>query len=73
LHERREKIDRYPDMSIPLCPVDMADDRERLTKVLALAVHPETIGTEALAAFHRAHALAKANPSLLIRGCLRLG
>ena len=42
----------------------MVDDRERFTKVLALAIHPETIATEALAAFHRARELAKANPSL---------
>jgi hypothetical protein len=42
----------------------MADDRERFTKVLALAMHPETIATEALAAFHRARELAKANPWL---------
>ncbi len=42
----------------------MADDRERFTKVLALAVHPETAATEALAAFHRARELARANPSL---------
>jgi hypothetical protein len=42
----------------------MVDDRERFTKVLALAMHPETMATEALAAFHRARELAKANPSL---------
>jgi hypothetical protein len=42
----------------------MADDRERFTKVLALAMHPETMATEALAAFHRARELAKANPAL---------
>jgi hypothetical protein len=42
----------------------MTDDRERFTKVLALAMHPETMATEALAAFHRARELAKANPSL---------
>ena len=42
----------------------MADDRERFTKVLTLAMHPETIATEALAAFHRARELAKANPAL---------
>ena len=42
----------------------MVDDRERFTKVLALAIHPETIAAEALAAFHRARELAKANPSL---------
>src|ERR1700730_10574719 len=43
---------------------NMTDDRERFTKVLALAMHPETIATEALAAFHRARELAKASPSL---------
>ncbi len=42
----------------------MADDRERLTRVLALAMHPQTIPQEALAAFHRARDLVKANPSL---------
>jgi hypothetical protein len=42
----------------------MSDDRGRFTKVLALAMHPETVATEALAAFHRARELAKANPSL---------
>jgi hypothetical protein len=42
----------------------MADDRERFTKVLALAMHPETMATEALAAFHRARELAKVNPAL---------
>jgi hypothetical protein len=42
----------------------MADDQERFTKVLALAMHPETMAAEALAAFYRARALAKANPSL---------
>jgi hypothetical protein len=43
----------------------MADPKERVTKVLTLAIHPETMPGEALAAFHRARDLAKANPSLL--------
>jgi hypothetical protein len=42
----------------------MADDRERLTKVLTLAMHPQTIPEEATAAFLRARELVKANPSL---------
>src|SRR5260370_33469966 len=42
----------------------MADDRARYTKILALAMHPQTIPEEALAAFRRARELAKANPSL---------
>jgi hypothetical protein len=42
----------------------MANDRDRLTKVLALAMHPRTIPEEATAAFHRARDLVKANPSL---------
>jgi hypothetical protein len=42
----------------------MADDRERFTKVITLAMHPTTMDTEALAAFRRARELAKANPSL---------
>jgi hypothetical protein len=45
----------------------MADDRERFTKILALAMHPETMATEALAAFYRARELAKASPSLAHR------
>jgi hypothetical protein len=42
----------------------MANDRDRLNKVLALAMHPQTITAEATAAFHRARDLVKANPSL---------
>jgi hypothetical protein len=42
----------------------MANDRERLTKVLALAMHPQTVPQEALAAFRRARDLIKANPDL---------
>jgi hypothetical protein len=42
----------------------MSDERERFTKVLALAMHPETIPGEALAAFHRARELVKSNPKL---------
>jgi hypothetical protein len=45
----------------------MADDRERFTKILAVAMHPETMATEALAAFYRARELAKASPSLAHR------
>jgi hypothetical protein len=43
----------------------MTDPKERLTKVLTVAIHPKTMPGEALAAFHRARDLAKANPSLL--------
>jgi len=42
----------------------MAKDRDRLTKILTLAVHPQTVPQEALAAFRRARDLVKANPSL---------
>jgi hypothetical protein len=42
----------------------MANDRDRLTKVLALAMHPQTVPNEAMAAFRRARDLVKANPSL---------
>jgi len=42
----------------------MTDERERLTKVLALAMHPTTIDAEALAAFKRARKIVEANPSL---------
>jgi hypothetical protein len=42
----------------------MANDRDRLKKVLALAMHPQTVHQEAIAAFHRARDLVKANPPL---------
>jgi hypothetical protein len=39
-------------------------DRDRLTKVLTLALHPHTVPQEAVAALHRARDLVKANLSL---------
>jgi hypothetical protein len=42
----------------------MTDDRERLTKVLAIAIHPTTVPQEALAAFNRARKIVEANPAL---------
>jgi hypothetical protein len=42
----------------------MPDDRHKLNKVLTLAMHPQTIPNEAIAAFHRARDLVKANPML---------
>jgi hypothetical protein len=42
----------------------MANDRDRLKKVLAVAMHPQTVDQEAIAAFHRARDLVKANPAL---------
>jgi hypothetical protein len=42
----------------------VADERDKLNKVLALAMHPETIRGEALAAFERARHIVKTNPAL---------
>ena len=42
----------------------MPDERDKLTKVLALAMHPQTIPAEAQAAFNRAREIVKANPAL---------
>jgi hypothetical protein len=42
----------------------MANDRDRLQKVLTLAMHPQTVQQEAHAAFLRARKIVKANPSL---------
>src|SRR6516225_8132507 len=42
----------------------MANDRDRLQKVLTLAMHPQTVPQEAHAAFLRARQIVKANPSL---------
>ena len=42
----------------------MATDRDRLQKVLTLAMHPQTVPQEAHAAFLRPRQIVKANPSL---------
>ena len=42
----------------------MANDRDRLQKVLTLAMHPQTVPQEVHAAFLRARQIVKANPSL---------
>ena len=42
----------------------MVNDRDRLQKVLTLAMHPQTVPQEAHAAFLRARQIVKANPSL---------
>jgi hypothetical protein len=42
----------------------MTNDRDRLWKVLTLAMHPQTVPQEAHAAFLRARQIVKANPSL---------
>src|SRR4051794_4363605 len=53
-----------PSSGVGIKVLMMANDRERFTKVLTLAIHPETVPGEALAAFNRARELAKENPSL---------
>jgi hypothetical protein len=42
----------------------MSNDRDRLDKVLALAINPGAVEGEAIAALHRARQLVKQNPSL---------
>jgi hypothetical protein len=42
----------------------VTNDRDRLTKVLTLAMHPQTIPEDAMAAFRRARAIVRDNPSL---------
>ena len=42
----------------------MSNDRDRLEKVLALAINPGAVEGEAVAALHRARQLVKQNPSL---------
>jgi hypothetical protein len=42
----------------------LPSDRDRLTKILTLAIHPGTVATEAEAALHRARQIVVANPSL---------
>jgi len=42
----------------------MSNDRDRLQKVLSLAINPGAIEGEAVAALHRARELVKQNPSL---------
>jgi hypothetical protein len=44
--------------------ITMADDRNKLDKVIALAIHPTTVPAEAVAAFNRARQLVKQNPDL---------
>jgi hypothetical protein len=43
---------------------EKAEERDRLRKVLTLAMHPETIPEEALAAFNRARKIVESNPAL---------